>query len=246
DLLIVNQSMDTPMDIASWRATFGAQSHLLEETLPTKDPFKLFNVWFLEVSALKGECSFEEMNAVSVSTVSGDGRPSSRMVLLKSFDDAGFTFCTNYDSRKGTQLAANPHAALLFYWPRLHRQVRVEGVIEKIPEEQAEAYWNARPISSRISAKASDQSSVIPNREHLTRRQQELEQKVASQGEEAASKPEKWGGLVLRPAYFEFWQGQQNRMHDRICFSTEKPATESTDFISSSDRPGWHMFRLAP
>ncbi|GMS81160.1 hypothetical protein PENTCL1PPCAC_3335, partial [Pristionchus entomophagus] len=231
---------------SAWRATFGATSHLLEETLPTKDPFKLFDVWFGEVARLKGKLSFEEINAVSVSTVSAEGRPSSRMVLLKSHDETGFTFCTNYGSRKGTELAENAYAAMLFYWPQLHRQVRVEGVIEKIPENQSDDYWNARPIASRISAKASDQSTVIPDREHLTRRQQELEQAVESQGEDAAAKPVGCGGLLLRPTYFEFWQGQQNRMHDRISFSTKIPASESTDFIRSSDRPGWLMFRLAP
>ncbi|GMR41338.1 hypothetical protein PMAYCL1PPCAC_11533, partial [Pristionchus mayeri] len=246
-LLVVSQRMNTPMDIAAWRKAYnGYQQHLLEDSLPTKDPFKLFDVWFREVAVLKDEISYEEINAVSVSTVSAEGRPSSRMVLLKSYDDKGFTFFTHYDSRKGTQMAANPNAALLFYWPRFHRQVRVEGVVERIPDEQAVAYWNSRPISSRIGGKSSAQSTVIPNREHLERRKHELEKAVASQGETAASKPPTWGGVLLRPRYFEFWQGQSDRLHDRICFSTEKPPADSADFVRASDRPDWHVFRLSP
>lgn len=235
------------MDIASWRKSYnGERQSLLEAALPTTDPFKLFDVWFRELAALKDQLSFEEINAVCVSTVSADGRPSSRMVLLKSYEDGGFTFYTNYDSRKGTQLAGNPNAALLFYWPRLHRQVRVEGIVERVPDEQAVAYWNSRPVASRIGGKASAQSAVIPDRQHLERRKHELEQAVAAQGEAAASKPPSWGGLLLRPRYFEFWQGQSDRLHDRICFGTEKPVADSADYIRASERAGWHMFRLAP
>ncbi|GMS88937.1 hypothetical protein PENTCL1PPCAC_11112, partial [Pristionchus entomophagus] len=246
-LLVVTRTMNTPMDIASWRKAYCSdRQHLLEDSLPTRDPFKLFDLWFREVAARKDDLSYEEINAVSVSTVSAEGRPSSRMVLLKSYDDGGFTFYTNYDSRKGTQLAANPNAALLFYWPHFHRQVRVEGLVERVPQEQAIAYWNSRPISSRIGGKASAQSTVIPDREHLERRKHELEQAVASQGETAAAKPPTWGGLLLRPRYFEFWQGQSDRLHDRICFSTERPASDSAEFVRPSDRPDWHMFRLSP
>ncbi|KAF8359404.1 hypothetical protein PRIPAC_94399 [Pristionchus pacificus] len=242
--------MNTPMDIASlpaWRKAYSGDGRLLlEDALPSRDPFKLFDFWFREMAARKDELTFEEINAVSVSTVSAEGRPSSRMVLLKSYDDAGFTFYTNYDSRKGTQLAGNPNAAMLFYWPKFHRQVRVEGVVEKVSFEQAEAYWNSRPVASRIGGKASAQSTVIPDRAHLERRKAELEQLVAEEGASAASKPKTWGGLLLRPRYFEFWQGQSDRLHDRICFSTDRPDAGSADFIHSADRPDWHMFRLAP
>ncbi|GMT18179.1 hypothetical protein PFISCL1PPCAC_9476, partial [Pristionchus fissidentatus] len=149
----------------AWRKPYREDPQgLREEELPTKDPFKLFDYWFREVASRKEELTFEEINAVSVATVSADGRPSSRMVLLKSYDEVGFVFYTNYDSRKGQQLAANPNAAMLFYWPLYHRQVRVEGVIERLPTEAAEAYWNTRPISSRIGGKASAQSTVIPDR----------------------------------------------------------------------------------
>ncbi|GMR30059.1 hypothetical protein PMAYCL1PPCAC_00254, partial [Pristionchus mayeri] len=238
-LHVAARSMNIPADNSS---NANNRPFLLEESLPTKDPFKLFDVWKKQVTDV---LPFEEANGVSFSTVSEDGRPSCRMVLLKSYDEDGFVFNTNYTSRKGTQLSGNPNAAMLFYWPRFHRQIRVEGVVDRLAEDAAIAHWNSRPVSSRIAGIASAQSTVIPDRQYLEHRQRELEQEVTTQGEVAAAKPPTWGALILRPRYFEFWQGQTNRLHDRICFSTERPDTDSADFVRPSDRPGWHMFRLA-
>ncbi|CAD6185857.1 unnamed protein product [Caenorhabditis auriculariae] len=214
--------MDTPLDIQAWRAIYRNMSEpfLLEEKLPTRDPFVLFDLWFRDVATHR-ELSFEELNAVCLSTVGRDSRPSSRMVLMKAYSTKGVSFYTNYDSRKGVQLSENPNASMLFYWPKVHRQIRIEGEVEKLPMEAAVAYWNSRPLASRIGSKASKQSTTIPDRQFLEDRKAELEKLAAEQGEEAISKPESWGGFILIPRYFEFWQGQSDRLHDRIVFEKD-------------------------
>ncbi|KJH52447.1 putative pyridoxamine 5'-phosphate oxidase [Dictyocaulus viviparus] len=166
-------------------------------------------------------------------------RPSSRMVLLKSYANHYFTFYTNFNSRKGHELQENPNACMLFYWPRVHRQVRIEGKVTKVPNEDAVAYWNSRPLASRIGSKSSEQSKVVPNREFLLNKQKALEELAEKDGPDSITKPDLWHvspiisiytnhthyflnqlmcGFALKPDYFEFWQGQSNRLHDRIEF----------------------------
>jgi pyridoxamine 5'-phosphate oxidase len=183
----------------------------LDITHDPGDPFRLFGGW-LEQALGK---PVYEPNAMHLSTVSQNGRPTSRVVLLRSFDLNGFTFYTNYLSRKGNELTNFPYATLSFFWPELEKQVRIEGVVSKIPVEESEAYFNSRPRDSQIGAWASLQSQHLSSRD-------ELDQKVAILTKQfegkAVPRPEHWGGYIVKPDYFEFWQGRSSRLHDRIEF----------------------------
>lgn len=195
---------------------------LLEKNLPD-NPLILFSKWFNQL--LKSNIT--EPNAMVLSTSLKD-KPSSRVVLLKYFDEQGFTFFTNYDSRKGKELRANNKAALLFYWMDFERQVRIEGEIIKVSDEISDEYFNSRPLASRYSALASNQSKIIPDKKILIRKIKQLEKLYGDK----PPRPKNWGGLKLIPNYFEFWQGRPNRLHDRICYKKVKNI--------------WKVFRLSP
>ncbi|WOG98887.1 hypothetical protein DCAR_0418233 [Daucus carota subsp. sativus] len=194
------------------------------------DPFDQFKKWFEDAVA----ASLKEPNAMALSTAGKDGRPSSRMVLLKGFDKDGFVWYTNYGSQKARELSENPHAALLFYWDGLNRQVRVEGSVQKVSEEESEQYFHSRPRGSQIGAIVSKQSSVIPGRDVLQQYHKELEEKFSDGS--TIPKPKHWGGYRLKPKAFEFWQGQQSRLHDRLRYSP----------IEIEGRMAWKIERLAP
>lgn len=196
------------IDISALRENYISPEFLEEEV--EADPINQFRKWFDDavVAGLK------EPNAMSLSTVGKDGKPSSRMVLLKGVDKDGFVWYTNYGSQKARELSENPHAALLFYWDGLNRQVRVEGSVEKVPEEESEQYFHSRPRGSQIGAIVSKQSSVVPGRHVLYEEYKELEQKFADGS--LIPKPKSWGGYRLTPKLFEFWQGQKSRLHDRL------------------------------
>uniref|UniRef100_A0AC35TFN5 Pyridoxal 5'-phosphate synthase n=1 Tax=Rhabditophanes sp. KR3021 TaxID=114890 RepID=A0AC35TFN5_9BILA len=204
---------------------------LLEQNLKTANPFELFDGWFKEV-AVKSDLSFEEINSVCLSTCLHN-KPSSRMVLMKSYDKEGFVFYTNKVSRKGQELSGNPFAAMLFYWPKLARQVRIEGSVVELALCVADEYWNSRPLASRIGSKSSDQGSTIPNRDVLECRKKELEKVAELEGGNAITRPSTWIGYRLVPHNFEFWQGQSNRLHDRLIFDGSKDGI-------------WSMKRLSP
>lgn len=189
--------------------------HVLNETDVAADAFDQFTKWWDD--AVKSE--IDEVNAMTLATATKDGTPSARIVLLKGYDKNGFVFFTNYLSHKGKELAENPRACLLFFWKELERQVRIDGVVEKIPPAESEEYFQSRPPGSRIGAWASPQSTVIANREVIEKNVTELEKKYAS-GE--IPRPEHWGGYIIKPTSIEFWQGRSSRLHDRIRYTLQK------------------------
>jgi pyridoxamine 5'-phosphate oxidase len=173
------------------------------------DPITQFRIWFTEAQAAKGI----EPNAMTVATADASGNPSARTVLLKAFDANGFVFYSNYESAKGHQLAVNPRAELLFYWPELERQVRIHGVVERVERGHAEEYFRSRPLGNQLGAHVSRQSTVIPNREFL---QEAYDTLVEQYQTEPVPMPDYWGGYRVVPESIEFWQGRKSRLHDRL------------------------------
>lgn len=197
--------------VASLRKDYGQAT--LSENDVAVDPIEQFTSWFEQ--ALKAEVN--EPNAMSVSTVDERGRPTSRIVLIKQFDPRGFTWYTNYGSQKGRQLAENPYAALLFFWPELERQIRIEGKVERTSDEESDKYFHSRPLKSRLAAIASAQSMPIANRAALEHNYDA----VAQQFGEEPPRPLNWGGFRLVPERLEFWQGRRSRFHDRIVYTLQ-------------------------
>lgn len=183
----------------------------LTEAQAPAEPFELFQQWFAD--ARKTEQLPVEANAMTLATVDADGRPHCRVLLLKSLDDHGFTFFTNYDSAKGEQLAARPFAAMTFFWPALERQVRIEGRVEKVSAEESDGYFQVRPLGSRLGAWASPQSRVIADRGELEALLADTERRFL---DSAPTCPPHWGGYRLVPDRVEFWQGRSSRLHDRL------------------------------
>jgi pyridoxamine 5'-phosphate oxidase len=200
------------------------RSYLLESGVDP-DPIKQFERWFDEATDAK----VVEANAMTLATADASGKPAARVCLLKGFDRRGFVFYTNYESRKGRELAANPRAAICFYWQPLERQVRIEGMIEKVARAESDAYFHERPRSAQIGAWVSHQGQVLASREELDRREAELAKKFEGV---VVPLPDYWGGYRLIPQTIEFWQGRSSRLHDRI------------EYVLDQDR--WTMRRLSP
>ncbi len=198
----------------------------LDGSTVSKDPIAQFELWFEEAVALE----VPEPNALTLSTVSDDGRPSGRIVLLKGVEKGRFVFYSNYQSQKGKELESNPACSLTFFWPALERQVRIEGIASRTDSISSEKYFQSRPRESQVGAWASPQSSIISNREILEERAKKI--RVKFEGVEKLPKPNQWGGFEVDPLKIEFWQGRPNRLHDRIVF------TKVDDT--------WQVHRLAP
>jgi pyridoxamine 5'-phosphate oxidase len=190
------------------------------------DPFEQFRLWFEESVRTAGD---REPNAMTLATASRAGAPSARVVLLKGFDSRGLMFFTNYESRKAQQLAENPSAGLNFHWPWLERQIQIEGVVEKVDREVSKAYFDKRPLGSRLGAIASKQSSIIESRQILEERLSAL--KIQHQNSDPLL-PEFWGGYLLVPHRFEFWQGRENRLHDRFLYTQRPDGSWQIDRLS--------------
>lgn len=212
-------------DLSDYRKSY--EKSELTETSIRENPMEQFQKWFHEVEASEG---VDEPNAMTVSTIGLDGFPKSRVVLMKKFTFEGFIFYTNYQSEKGKAIAANPSVCLSFFWPNMERQVIIKGKAEKIAENLSDGYFESRPKGSQLGAVVSDQSEVVPSREHLEGKLKELEQEY--EGKEVP-RPDYWGGFLVRPVSIEFWQGRPNRLHDRIRYTLD----ENFD---------WKIERLAP
>lgn len=198
----------------------------LAETDAHQNPIIQFGVWFKQAI----DAQVLEPNAMTLATASSNCLPQARIVLLKEFDEKGFVFYSNYDSQKGLALLQNPHAALVFFWGDLERQVRIEGVVERVSEAESEAYFKIRPRGSQLGALVSPQSTVIANRQFLEDSLEKLEKKY---NDKDIPKPKQWGGFRVIPNKIEFWQGRRNRLHDRIVYTHQKDDS-------------WKKSRLAP
>lgn len=197
----------------------------LSEKTVQQDPLNQFEKWFKEVLKV----GLIEPNAMILATADNKAKPSVRVVLMKEYGREGFTFFTNYNSRKGQNLSDNSHASILFFWAELERQVRVEGLIKKISRTESKKYFDTRPLESRLAAWTSEQSKMIPGRDYLEAKFQIFKRQF--KGRQIPVPPD-WGGFRLVPEYFEFWQGRESRLHDRICY---KKVTKK-----------WKIFRLSP
>lgn len=214
----------TEKSIADMRVHY--LSELFDMVNCSENPFEQFNIWFNQAR----QAQLPEPNAMTLATATSSGIPSARIVLLKEFSEQGFVFFTNYNSHKGRELSENPNAALVFAWIELFRQVRIEGKVEKISPSESEKYFQSRPRGSQIGAWASPQSSVITSRSLIEEKQQQLEAEYYN--EAVLPLPPFWGGYLLIPQRIEFWQGRENRLHDRILFTRADV--------------GWQRYRLAP
>ncbi|CAN5524543.1 pyridoxamine 5'-phosphate oxidase [soil metagenome] len=210
-------------DIAGIRKNYSLET--LDEKNIAADAIDQFTAWWDE--AVKSE--IDEVNAMTLATATPDGKPSARIVLLKGYDTNGFVFFTNYSSNKGHALELNPHTALVFFWKELERQIRIEGIAEKVSDEESDAYFFSRPVGSRIGAWASPQSTIISNREILD----ENVSRFTQQFGENIPRPPHWGGFRIKPDLIEFWQGRSSRLHDRIRYSR-------------ASGKSWTIERLAP
>lgn len=212
-------------DLSNYRKSY-EKSELLESMID-ENPMMQFRKWFYETEKFGG---VDEVNAMTVSTIGLDGFPKARVVLLKKYDEYGFTFVTNYDSEKGKALLLNPQVCLSFFWPSIERQVIIKGIAEKQTEAYSEGYFHSRPKGSQLGTVVSPQSSIIPNREFLDEQLKNLELEYENT---EVPKPENWGGVLVKPVSIEFWQGRANRLHDRIRYT----------LLENDD---WKIERLAP
>ena len=211
------------MDLSQYRIKYSCKVFSDDEVKSFSNPFDLFSEWFKTASS---NSDIPEPNSMCLSTCTMDGKPSSRYVLMKTFSMQGLTFFSNYQSRKGKELSENPNACALFYWQSIHRQVRVEGTVTKISDEESTEYYRTRSRSSQASACVSCQSQTIGTREELETKWKDC---LELYKDDDIPRPSHWGGYLLEPHYFEFWQGHTTRLHDRICFKKIEDGTWSVN-----------------
>ena len=209
-------------DLSNYRKEY-LKGVLIEEDLP-ENPIKLFSDWFINADSKSNEI---EPNAMSLSTIDLNGVPITRVVLLKKFSNDGFVFCTNYSSTKGKSITKNPNVCMSFFWSSLEQQVIINGKASKVSEADSDNYFNSRPIGSRLGAIISNQSEIIPSREYL-----ENKLKKNNLENNSVKRPKNWGGYIVDPTLIEFWQGRENRLHDRILYKKENNI--------------WNYVRLSP
>lgn len=214
-------------DLSNYRKSYD-KKELLEKNVPADNPFDLFKQWFNDAD--KDE-SVNEANAMTISTIGLDGFPKSRVVLLKKIKDQGFVFFTNYESEKGTALQNNPKACISFFWESAERQIIIKGEVKKLSDIENNEYFQSRPKGSKLGAIASNQSEVIKSRQVLESRLSNLEAKFGD--DDFIPRPKHWGGFILQPIEFEFWQGRPNRLHDRLRYLR-------------SEANEWQLDRLSP
>ncbi len=212
-------------DLGNYRKSY--EKSVLDEDSVFDNPIQLFQKWFYEVETSE---SVDEPNAMTVSTIGLDGYPKSRVVLLKEYTHEGFIFYTNYESEKGRAIAQNPNVCISFFWPVMERQVIIKGKAEKIAENLSDGYFESRPMGSKLGAIVSKQSEVIPSRDFLEDKLNQLEKDL---GGKEIERPKNWGGYIVKPFSMEFWQGRPNRLHDRIRYTLQE------DF-------NWKIERLSP
>jgi pyridoxamine 5'-phosphate oxidase len=210
--------------IAGLRKDYSSETLLEPDIAP--HPIQQFDKWWQQAI----DSQIDEANAMTLATASSDGMPSARIVLLKGYNPDGFVFFTNYKSYKGLQLGENPKACLLFFWKELERQVRIIGLVNKIPEQESDDYFHSRPIGSQVGAWTSPQSQVIPNRSWLDDHYQQMTKQFQ---EKNIERPPHWGGYIVKPVIMEFWQGRPSRLHDRIQYTLQENGE-------------WQIERLAP
>ncbi|XP_071638741.1 pyridoxine/pyridoxamine 5'-phosphate oxidase [Temnothorax longispinosus] len=229
------------VDIGDMRVKYKDRNETFtEDSLTSKEPIGQFKAWFEKACNTP---QIMEPNAMFLGTATRDGVPSVRAVLLKGFGTDGFKFCTNYESRKGRELAENPHAALTFYWESLNRSVRIEGIAKKTSAEYSDRYFQSRPYASQIGSMASKQSSVIASRQTLIVKEREL---LAQFPENQVKRPAHWGCYLVVPHSVEFWQGQSDRLHDRIRFRRPKADEKIDNILLHQGEDGWVYERLSP
>ncbi|VDI39838.1 pyridoxamine 5'-phosphate oxidase [Mytilus galloprovincialis] len=242
-LIYLSRTMAEVGGVSDMRAPYRTHGDSFDvDDLVSREPFLQFKNWFEEA---KLEPNIEEANAMALATATKNGSPSVRMVLMKGFDKNGIVFYTNYNSRKAAELEENPRCSCMFYWEQLKRSIRVEGSVSRLSKEKSEEYFNSRPRPSQLGALSSNQGSIVDSRKTISDRFKSLSETYKDE-DKTIPKPDCWGGYLVTPDLFEFWQGQTTRLHDRICFRRLATGEKVDEKLTHIGEDGWVFERLEP